>query len=197
VQVIATVLVASLAAYPLARLDFYGRDIVFLLILATLMMPFQIYLIPLFLLVSRTMGLGNSVAGVVLPFTASVFGIYLIRQFYKTVPRDMEEAARVDGAGELRVWWQIMFPLTKPAVATLTVYTFVGSWSSFLWPLIILQDDRQQTLPVVLAKLTGSFMERQSLFAAGCVIAILPVILFFLLLQRWFLGGMTIGAVKG
>ncbi len=196
-QVTLTVLVASLAAYPLARLDFYGRDFVFLFILSTIMVPFQLYMIPLFLLAYKTMGLGNSVVGVVLPFSASVFGIYLIRQFYATVPRSMEEAARVDGAGELRVWWQVMFPLTKPAIATLAVYTFVGSWSAFLWPLLILQDEKAATLPVSLAKLTGAFVEKQSYFAAGSVIAVLPVILFFLLLQRWFLGGMTIGAVKG
>ncbi|MBX7245793.1 MAG: carbohydrate ABC transporter permease [Candidatus Sumerlaeaceae bacterium] len=197
VTVFLTVIVASLAAYPLARYDFYGRNVVFLGILSTLMVPFQLYLIPLFMLTTNTLHLGNTLTGAVLPFIASVFGIYLIKQFYSSVPRDMEEAARVDGASELRVWWQVMFPLTKPAVATLSIFTFVGSWSSFLWPLIVLGDDQKQTLPVALAMLTGSFVERTSFLAAGSVIAVAPVIVFFLLFQRWFLGGMTIGAVKG
>jgi putative chitobiose transport system permease protein len=109
----------------------------------------------------------------------------------------MEEAARVDGAGEFRLWWQVMFPLTKPAVATLAIFTFVGSWSSFLWPLIILTTENKLTLPVALAMLSGVFVDRISYLAAGSVIAIAPVILFFLFLQRWFLGGMTLGAVKG
>lgn len=195
--VVLTVLVASLAAYPLARFDFYGRRVIFMLLLSTLMIPFQLYMIPLFLLTAQTLHLGNSLVGVVLPFGTSVFGIYLIRQHYLTIPRDMEEAARVDGAGEFRLWWQIMFPLTKPAVATLAIFTFVGSWSSFLWPLIILQDERKLTLPVALATLTGAFVDRASYLAAGSVIAIVPVIVFFLLLQRWFMSGMTMGAVKG
>jgi putative chitobiose transport system permease protein len=196
-SVILTVLIASLAAYPLARFDFYGRDVIFLGMLSTLMIPFQLYMIPLFLLTSRTLRMGDSVAGLVLPFSASVFGIYLIKQYYTTLPRDMEEAARVDGAGEFRLWWQVMFPLTKPAVATLAIFTFVGSWSSFLWPLIILTTENKLTLPVALAMLSGVFVDRISYLAAGSVIAIAPVILFFLFLQRWFLGGMTLGAVKG
>jgi putative chitobiose transport system permease protein len=192
-----TVLVASLAAYPLARYDFYGKNIAFLFMLSSLMIPFQLYMIPLYLLTGRTLGLDNSMWGVVLPSAASVFGIYLIRQFYAGIPRDMEEAARADGAGEFRVWWQIMFPLTKPAVATLAIFTFVASWSSFLWPLIILQDEEKFTLPVAVARLTGAFVERTSYLAAGSVIAVVPVIALFVALQRWFLGGMTIGAVKG
>jgi putative chitobiose transport system permease protein len=196
-QVVLVVLVASLAAYPLARYDFYGREVVFLLILSTLMVPFQLYLIPLYVFVTKVLQLNNSLVGVVLPFGCSVFGIYLIRQFYATVPRDLEEAARVDGAGELRVWWQVMLPLTKPAVATLAVFTLVASWSNFLWPLIILQDEAKWTLPVALATLTGAFVDRISYLAAGSIIAIAPVIVFFLILQRWFLGGMTVGAVKG
>lgn len=195
--VVLAVLVASLAAYPLARYDFYGKDVVFLFMLSTLMIPFQLYMIPLYLLTGRTLGLDNSIWGVVLPSSASVFGIYLIRQFYAGVPRDMEEAARADGAGEFRVWWQIMFPLTKPAVATLAIFTFVASWSSFLWPLIILQDEEKFTLPVAVARLTGTFVERTSYLAAGSVIAVVPVIALFVGLQKWFLGGITIGAVKG
>lgn len=197
VSVFLTVVVASMAAYPLARYDFYGKQVIFVLILSTLMVPFQLYMVPLYLLITRTMGLGGTLTAVVLPFIASVFGIYMIRQFYMGIPKDMEEAGRVDGAGEFRLWWQIMFPLTKPAVATLAIFAFVGSWSNFLWPLIVLQDESKWTLPVALATLSGAFVDRISHLAAGSIIAIAPVILFFLLLQRWFLGGITLGGVKG
>lgn len=197
ISVFCTVVVASLAAYPLARMDFYGKKIVFMFILSTLMVPFQLYMIPLFKLVVIDLGLNNSYTGIILPFVASVFGIYLIKQFYETIPSDLDEAARVDGAGEFRLWWQILLPMTKPAVATLAIFSFVGSWSNFLWPLLILQSDEKMTLPVAIAKLSGQFVDRTSYLAAGSVIAIVPVILFFLLLQRWFLGGLTVGAVKG
>lgn len=196
-SVVLTTVIASLAAYPLARYDFYGRNIIFGAMIATLMIPGQLTMIPLYLLVARTLGLSNTWTGVVLPFSASVFGIYLICQFYTSIPRDMEEAARIDGAGEFRLWWQVMLPLTKPAVATLAIFTFVSSWSGFLWPLIILTDPQKVTLPVALATLSGVFVDRISYLAAGSVVAIAPVILFFLFLQRWFLGGMTVGAVKG
>ena len=192
-----TVVVASLAAYPLARMDFYGKKIVFMFILSTLMVPFQLYMIPLFKFVTRDLGLTNSYTGIILPFVASVFGIYLIKQFYETIPNDLDEAARVDGADEFRLWWQILLPMTKPAIATLAIFSFVGSWSNFLWPLLILQSDEKMTLPVSIAKLSGAFIDRTSYLAAGSIIAIVPVIIFFLLLQRWFLGGLTVGAVKG
>jgi putative chitobiose transport system permease protein len=194
--VVLTVSVASLAAYPLARFDFYGRHVIFLLLLSTLMMPFQLYMIPLFLYVQH-LGLTNTLWGVFVPFAGSVFGIYLIRQHYASIPRDLEEAARVDGAGEFRLWWSVMFPLTKPAVATLAIFTFVGSWSNFLWPLIVLQDEHRQTLPVALATLSGAFVDRISYLAAGSVLAVAPVIIFFIAAQRYFLSGVTAGAVKG
>ncbi len=197
VQVVLTVLIASLAAYPLARLNFYGKNIVFMFILSTLMVPFQLYMIPLFRLITHDMGLANTYTAVIMPFVASVFGIYLIKQFYATIPADLDEAARVDGAGEFRLWWQILLPMTKPAMATLAIFSFVASWSNFLWPLLVLQSDAKMTLPVVIAQLSGAFIDRTSYLAAGSVIAILPVILFFLFLQRWFLGGLSLGSVKG
>ena len=206
-----TVTLASLAAYPLARFDFYGREIVFLAMLSTLMMPFQLYMIPLFLQTTKGLRWLDGLVGfdrhpalaamayygaVVLPASASVFGVYLIRQFYSGIPKELEEAGRVDGAGEFRLWWQLMFPMTKPAVATLAIFTFVGSWSNFLWPLLVLPEE-YVTLPVALATLTGAFVDRVSYLAAGSVLAIAPVVAFFLALQRFFLGGMTSGAVKG
>jgi putative chitobiose transport system permease protein len=189
-------LLASLAAYPLARLTFPGRTLVFYIILSTLMVPFQLYMIPLLLLCIK-IGVNNTLMGVYLPFSVGAFGVYLIKQYYHTIPQDLEEAARVDGAGEFTIWWRIMFPLTKPALATLAIFVFVFSWSNFLWPLIILNDPRKFTLPVKLAQLIGVFVDKTHYLAAGSVIAVVPIIVFFLLLQRFFIGGITIGAVKG
>ncbi|NUP91111.1 MAG: carbohydrate ABC transporter permease [Candidatus Sumerlaeia bacterium] len=211
-----TVLLAGLAAYPLARFEFPGKRAVFVLFLSTLMVPFQIYMIPLYLL-SRAAGLTDAAPdlpawldgleplaqrlraylAITLPFSVSAFGVYLLRQHFLGVPRDLEDAARVDGAGELTIWWRVMMPLAKPAVATLAIFTFVATWSSFLWPLLILNDERMYTLPVRLAKFTGVFGESTNTLAAASVIAIAPVIVFFLLLQRWFIHGITAGAVKG
>ncbi len=189
-------LLASLAAYPLARLTFPGRTLIFYIILSTLMIPFQLYMIPLLLLCIR-IGISNTLVGVYLPFSVGAFGVYLIKQYYHTIPKDLEEAARVDGAGEFTIWWRIMFPLTKPALATLAIFVFVFSWSNFLWPLIILNDQGKFTLPVAIAKLIGVFVDKTHYLAAGSVITIVPVIVLFLFLQRLFIGGLTLGAVKG
>jgi putative chitobiose transport system permease protein len=190
------ILLCSLAAYPLARLSFPGRQFIFFLILSTMMIPFQLYMIPL-LLTCRKIGLDNNLLGIILPGSVGAFGIFMIKQYYQTIPKDLEEAARIDGAGEAGIWWRIMFPLTKPALATLAIFVFVGNWSSFLWPLIIIDDEKLYTLPVAIAKLSGAFIDKTQYLAAGSIIAITPVILFFLLLQRYFIGGITLGAVKG
>jgi len=190
------IFLCSLAAYPLARLEFPGRQVVFFLILSTMMIPFQLYMIPL-LLTCRRIGLDNSLLGIILPASVGAFGIYLIKQYYHTIPGDLEEAARIDGAGELSIWWQIMFPLTKPALATLAIFVFVGNWSSFLWPLIITDREELYTLPVAIAKLSGAFIDKTQYLAAGSIIAITPVILLFLFLQRYFISGISLGAVKG
>jgi putative chitobiose transport system permease protein len=214
--VVLSVLFSGLAAYPLARHDFPGKRLVFLAILATLMIPFQVFMIPLYLL-CRHLGLTDgpvdlpaalnalepaaqrlrAYLAVTLPFAVPAFGVYLLRQHFLTVPRDLEEAARVDGAGEFKIWWHVFMPLAKPAVATLAIFIFVASWSTFLWPLLILNHEEMYTLPVCIAKLSGVFGESTNVLAAASVIAIAPVILFFLLLQRWFIRGITVGAVKG
>jgi len=160
------------------------------------MIPFQLYMIPLYLF-CNDLKIADSFVGLILPFSVGAFGIYLIKQYYQTIPLDLEEAARVDGAGEFQIWWRIMFPLTKPAIATLAIFVFVGNWSSFLWPLIILNSPEKYTLPVQMAKLVGVFVDRTNYLAAGSVISIAPVILLFILLQRFFIGGLTLGAVKG
>jgi len=190
------VFLCSLTAYPLARLKFPGSEIIFFLILSTMMIPFQLYMIPLFLTCTK-MGLYDSLIGVILPGSVAAFGIFLIKQHYHTIPKDLEEAARIDGAGEFAIWWRIMFPLTKPAVAALAIFIFVANWSNFIWPLIILDSQEKYTLPLAVAKLSGAFIDKTQYIAAGATIAVAPVIILFFFLQRFFIGGLTLGAVKG
>jgi len=186
----------SLAAYPLARMEFPGSRLIFLLILSTLMIPFQLYMIPLFVLALR-LGLADSLIGIVIPSAAGAFGIYLLKQYYATIPKDLEEAARIDGAGEFRTWWMIMLPLTKPALAALGIFIFVSSWSNFLWPLLIIQSDDKFVLPIAVAKLSGAFIDKTQYIAAGSVIAVAPILILFFFFQRFFIGGLTLGSVKG
>ena len=190
------ILFSSLAAYPLARMKFFGSQIIFLVILSTMMIPFQLYMIPLYLMCLK-IGLADRLLGIILPAAVGAFGIYLIKQYYHTIPKDLEEAARIDGAGEFGIWWRIMFPLTKPALAALALFIFVGNWSNFLWPLIIIDSPEKYTLPIAIAKLSGAFVDKTQYIAAGSVIAIAPVIILFVFVQRHFIGGLTLGAVKG
>ncbi len=195
-SVISNILFCSLAAYPLARMNFPGKKIVFLLILSTLMIPFQLYMIPLFVL-SVKLNLFNTLIGIVLPTSVGAFGIFLVRQFYQTIPMDLEEAARIDGANEFQIWALIMFPLTKPVVAALGIFVFVFSWSNFLWPLIVIDSESLYTLPISISKMSGAFVDKTQTLAAGSVIAVLPIVVMFFFLQRFFIGGMTLGSVKG
>jgi putative chitobiose transport system permease protein len=195
-SVVANVLLAALAAYPLARMRFPGKGVMFMAILTTMMVPFQVIMIPLFL-VCLKLGLHDSLAGVVLPTAVSAFGIFLLRQAYMAIPKELEEAALIDGCGPLMLWWRIMLPLIKPAVATLAIFTFVGAWGDFLWPLIIIKDPNWYTLPVGLSMLAGTFSGNWRLVAAGSVLATVPVVIVFILLQRYFIAEGTAGAVKG
>jgi putative chitobiose transport system permease protein len=196
VTVFLNILLASLTAYPLARMKFPGSNLVFLFILSTIMIPFQLYMIPLYL-TCMGIGLTDKLLGIILPTSVTAFGIYLIKQYYHTIPKDLEEAARIDGAGEFGIWFRIMLPLTKPALAALALFTFVGNWSSFLWPLIIINSPEKYTLPIAIAKLSGAFIDKTQYIAAGSVIAVFPVIVIFVFVQRYFISGLTIGAVKG
>ncbi|MFM6282635.1 MAG: carbohydrate ABC transporter permease, partial [Dolichospermum sp.] len=172
-------LFCSLAAYPLARLSFVGRNGIFMTIVATIMIPFQIVMIPLYILTVQ-LGLRNSYLGVIFPSLASAFGIFLLRQSLITVPKEIEEAARLDGTSELGLWWYIMLPAIRPALITLAIFVFIGAWSDFLWPLIVIQDESLYTLPLGVAKLAGTFSLDWRLVAAGSVISITPVLLLFL-----------------
>lgn len=186
----------ALAAYPLARLSFAGRDWIFVAIVSTIMIPFQIVMIPLYILTVQ-LGLTNSYWGIIFPSLASAFGIFLLRQAFIGVPKQMEEAARMDGCSELGLWWYIMLPAIRPALVTLAIFVFIGSWSDFLWPLIVIQDDNLYTLPLGVAKLVGTFSLNWRLVAAGSVISIAPVLVLFLFLQRYIVPTETSSGIKG
>ena len=189
-------LLCSLAAYPLARLNFKGREFIFALVLATIMIPFQIVMIPLYIL-AVNLGLRNTYLGIVLPNLTSAFGIFLLRQALQAVPLELEEAARIDGCSELGIWWNIMLPAIRPALFTLAIFVFIGSWSDFLWPLIVLDDPDYYTLPLAVANLADSFSLDWRLVAAGSVISIFPILLLFLFLQKYIVPTDVGSGVKG
>ncbi|MBF2085042.1 carbohydrate ABC transporter permease [Thermoleptolyngbya sp. C42_A2020_037] len=194
--VMLNLLFCSLAAYPLARLQFRGREALFLLIVATILIPFQIVMIPLYVLAVK-LGLRNTYLGLILPAIASAFGIFLLRQAFQGVPKELEEAARIDGCSELGIWWNVMLPAVRPALITLAIFVFIGAWSDFLWPLILLDQPDYYTLPLGVAKLAGAFSLDWRLIAAGSVISIAPILLVFGLLQRYIVPTDTSSGVKG
>ena len=189
-------LFCSLAAYPLARLNFWGRDTLFATVIATIMIPFQIVMIPLYILTVQ-LGLRNTYLGVIFPSLASAFGIFLLRQAFQGVPKELEEAARIDGCSELGIWWHIMLPAIRPALVTLAIFVFIGSWSDFLWPLIVLDRPEYYTLPLGVAKLASALDLDWRLISAGSIISIVPVILLFVFLQRYIIPTETGSGVKG
>ena len=190
------ILFCSLAAYPLARLNFKGKKIIFALIVATIMIPFQIVMIPLYIF-AVNFGLRNNYLGIILPNLASAFGIFLLRQAFQGVPKELEEAARMDGCSEIGIWWHIMLPAIRPATITLAIFVFIGAWSDFLWPLIILDRPEYYTLPLGVASLASSLDLNWRLIAAGSVISITPVLLLFILLQHYIISSDINTGVKG
>lgn len=196
VTVLINLLFCALAAYPLARLSFWGRNSIFIAIVTTIMIPFQIVMIPLYILILQ-LGLRNTYLGMIFPSLASAFGIFLLRQAFMNVPKEMEEAARMDGCSELGLWWYVMLPAIRPALVTLAILVFIGSWSDFLWPLIVIQDEKLYTLPLGVANLAGTFSLDWRLVAAGSVISIAPVLILFLFLQRYIVPTETAAGVKG
>lgn len=189
-------LFCSLAAYPLARLNFRGRDLVFTGIVSTIMIPFQIVMIPLYILTVQ-LGLRNTYLGIIFPSLASAFGIFLLRQAFQGVPKELEEAARIDGCSELGLWWNVMLPAIRPALVTLAIFVFIGSWSDFLWPLIVLDRPEYYTLPLGVATLAGTFSLDWRLIAAGSVISIAPVLVLFIFMQRYIVPTEAGSGVKG
>jgi multiple sugar transport system permease protein len=199
VAVAATVislLVNSMAGYAFAKLRFRGRERVFQVLLAALVIPGQVGMLPLFLML-KSMGLVNTMAGVVVPFMAGIFGIFMIRQYALSIPDDLLDAARVDGAGEYRIFWTIVLPVIRPILVTLAVFVFLSAWNDFMWPLIVLSDEAKYTLPVALASLSGEHVQDTELMMAGSVLTVLPVVILFVALQRAYIRGVMMGSVKG
>jgi len=194
--VAANLLFCSLAAYPLARLRFTGRGLMLALVVATILIPFQVVMIPLYLLMVQ-LGLRNTLLALVIPQAATAFGIFLLRQSFLGVPVELEEAARCDGCTPLGEWWNVMIPAAKADLITLAMFVFIGTWSDFLWPLVILDDPQLFTLPLGLQQLASSFSLDWRLVAAGSVVSILPVLVLFIALQRHILPSASGDAVKG
>lgn len=185
----------SLAAYAFARLKFPGRNTLFLLVLGTMMLPFQVLLIPSYLIV-KDLGWINTFAALIIPRMVSAFGIFLLRQHYLTIPRDLDEAALMDGASRLGVWWRIILPLSRPALATLAIFAFLFAWNDFLWPLIVTDQPDMRTIQLGLVMFQGRYGTNWTLLMAGTVMATLPTILVFLLGQRQFIESIALSGVK-
>ncbi len=200
--VVLNLLLSSLAAYPLARMEFNGKRITFFAILATIMIPFQAIMLPVYLITIK-LNLIDSVShlagylGLIMPFAVSAFGIFLMRQAFLGIPREMEEAAIVDGCNVFQVFWKVLLPMVKPSLAVLAIFTFIGSWGEFLWPSIVLTKEALYTLPVGVNNLQGMFSSNWRFIAAGSIISIIPIIVFFLSMQKYFISGENEGAVKG
>ena len=186
---------STTAAYAFSRLPFRGRGVVFAVYLATMMIPLQVLIVPLFVEL-KTFGLLNTYLGALLPTFASAFGIFLIRQAINQVPRELDEAATLDGAGHFRIFWTIVLPNIKPALATLTVFAFMGSWNSFLWPLVVLRKPELQTLPIALAGLQGQYTTEWDIIMAGSVVSILPMLAIYIFAQKYVIQGVAASGIK-
>ena len=199
VSVAATLLILvldSLAGYAYARLEFRGRNALFTLMIATLALPGIVFLVPNYLTIN-TLGWLNTYQGVIAPGLAGVFGVFFLRQFFQSLPKELEEAGRIDGASTWTNFWRIALPLSVPALATLGIITFLASWNDYLWPWLILQDNSKYTLPVGLRSLQGSFTFDYGIIMAGAVIASVPVIILYLLLQRFIIQSVAMTGLKG
>ena len=191
-----SVLLNSLAGYAFAKLRFRGRDRLFGIMVAAIVIPGQVSMLPLFLML-RGLGLVDTYLGVIIQSMASIFGIFLVRQYALSIPSSLLDAARIDGAGELRIYWSLVVPFLRPVLVTLAIFTFMGSWNDFLWPLIVLTDRDMHTLPVALATLLGEHVQDTELMMAGAVLTELPVVGLFRALQRNYTEGIVAVGVKG
>ena len=200
--VILNLIFSSLAAYPLARMNFKGKNFVFFLILTTLAVPFQAIMLPVYIIILK-LNLIDSVSdfngylGLILPFCVNAFGIFLLRQAFMVIPKEIEEQALIDGCNSFQIFYKILLPLIKPSLSLLAIFTFVGCWGEFLWPSIVLTKQSLFTLPVGINELQGAFSANYRLIAAGSIISIIPILLFFIVLQKYFIKGSSEGAVKG
>ncbi|ABX31678.1 Monosaccharide-transporting ATPase [Petrotoga mobilis SJ95] len=191
-----SVLVATMAGYGFAKFHFKNKNLLFLFILGTIMVPGHITMIPVFLLLSQ-LNLLNTYLGLILPAIANAFNIFFMRQYIMGIPDELIEAAKMDGAHEGWIFFRVILPLARPAMAAITIFTFTGAWNSFLWPLILATDESMYTLPVAVSVLQGQYGENIAMQMAGSVIVILPLIIVFLFTQRYFIKGITFTGMKG
>ena len=200
--VVLNLILSAMAGYPLARMEFKGKKIAFFAILATIMIPFQAIMLPVYLITLKlhlTDNVSNFAGfmGLIMPFAVSAFGIFLMRQAFLGIPKEMEEAAIVDGCNVFQVFWKVLIPMVKPSLAVLAIFTFIGSWGEFLWPSIVLTKEAMYTLPVGVNNLQGMFSSNWRFIAAGSILSTIPILIFFLAMQRYFISGENEGAVKG
>jgi multiple sugar transport system permease protein len=191
-----TVFTSSLAGYAFARLSFPGRDRIFMIYLATLMLPGVITMIPVFILLSK-LGLIDTYRAIILPGIFTAYGTFLLRQFFMSLPRALEDAAKIDGCSLLGIYFRIILPLSKPALATLTTFTFMGSWMSFMWPLIVLSSEEKYTLPIGIQYFKSLHSTDWTLLMAGSMMALLPILIVFIFTQRYFVEGIKLSGIKG
>ena len=189
-------LTSSMAGFAFARYQFPGRTVIFILILSTLMIPFQVIMIPLFIMMAR-LHFVNTYWGMIIPAIVTPFGIFMMRQFMLGVPKPLLEAARIDGASEPYIFSRIMLPLCKPAIAALAIFSFLGSWDNFLWPLIVINSKELWTLPIAMSRFTEQYISQTHLQMAGASIMFIPVLIVFLLMQRHFIEGIALSGLKG
>jgi multiple sugar transport system permease protein len=191
-----SLLINGMAGYAFAKLRFPGREQLFAILIMGLVVPSQVAMLPLFLML-KSMGLINTYAAAILPTMSGIFGIFMIRQYALGIPDDLLDAARLDGAGEWRIFTEIVVPLLRPILVTLALFTFMATWNDFMWPLIVLNDERLYTLPVALAGLVGEHVQDTELMMAGAMITVTPVLLLYVILQRSYVRGLMVGSVKG
>lgn len=190
-----TLFFCSLGGYAFAKYQFRGQKILFGILLASMMVPFQVLLVPLFGLM-YDIGWLNSYKAIIIPFSVGAFGVFLMRQFIVTIPSELLDAARIDGCSEFGIYYRIVLPIIKPALGALTIYSFLGSWNGYLWPLIILRDEAKYTLPIGLANLVGTYRQDYGMLMAGTLLSLMPIVILFLAMQREFVQGITLGGVK-
>lgn len=190
-----TLLFDSMCAYALARLNFVGRNVCFVLVIATLMVPFQVTLIPVFIQLFH-LGWLNTYQGLIVPRATSAFGIFLFRQFFMSIPRDLDEAARIDGAGHWRIYWRVIMPLAKPAIATVAILNFTNLWNDLLWPLVITSSNDMLTLPAGLTLFGGQHVTDHAILLAGATISLLPIAIGFFFAQKYFVAGVSTTGLK-
>jgi multiple sugar transport system permease protein len=190
------ILISSLAAFAFARLRFWGREVIFAFYLATLMIPAQVTLIPNFLII-KSLGWYDTYLALIVPALFSALSTFLLRQYYRGIPLDLDEAARMDGASSLRIWWRVIIPLSWPVMAALAIFTFQATWNDFLWPLVVTGSDEMRTIPIGLSYFVGQYGTAWNLLMAGSVIALLPVLLIYLLAQKTFVQGITLTGMGG